>query len=225
MLEGNLRANSGKSQAQGHFPCSEHLSQLLFSLVTKYFFIMSGTPTYNVPTFLEVNCILHHRAELGKNTPFPNCRGKGPLLLCKYDSLIINKDCVLQFGLGEGLTLHSQLCLWSIISIRKLCRRWRHVPGKESICFHTKVISKGEMGKPREPGTGLCPYQICISVVKTVSHSQLFSCTLRQPFLSCTRVQKETWETGEGFRKWSVLSSASDSKCYFLVQKQQAWGK
>lgn len=61
--------------------------------------------------------------------------------LLQGDSILLNTECLLKFGLGEGLYLSFQPHPWSLIAIRELCHRWRHIPGKETICFHTNVIS------------------------------------------------------------------------------------
>lgn len=125
-------------------PCYE----VFFSFF--FFFIITGMPTYNTPTFLE-GIILFWVIWLSEKkipTPFPVCRiysKRGPFYFANVVHLKINKDCFLQFSLGwGGLNLNFLLCLSSIILIRELCHRWRHVLGKESICFHTNVISNKE---------------------------------------------------------------------------------
>ena len=60
------------------------------------------------------------------------------------------------------------------------------------------------MGKQCDLGIGSCSYQICFSVVKTVSYARLFLYTLWKTFLSFTRVQRETRDPGEDFRKMII---------------------
>lgn len=141
-------------------------------------------------------------AELRKNNQIPGVHSKKGLIY--FANMIhYSKQRLFSAIRSEGMTESKlQPCFWSIIPIRELCRRWRHVPGKESICFHTDVISNKERwGSSVIWELDRVHIRSAFSVVKTVSYARLFLYTLWKTFLSFTRVQRETRDPGKDFRK------------------------
>lgn len=64
-----------------------------------------------------------------------------------------------------------------------------------------------------------------ISVVKTVKLPSMICALLESLFLASPGLGKKQEKSAKTLENWSFLKSATNPMCYFLVQKQEAWGE